>query len=292
MSDLPTPIFDFMLALTLDNRSPAYLLVANDNLLSDWGGELEAYGMTGLQKGVSIGEQVLFLEGLLPLEESPFFLPYVETDSGLSADVHIFRADQGTWVLLLDATGDAKTRKQIQQRANDLSLSVAELKRVEDALQEANDELEQRVRERTLELAKANQQLELELAERKRTEEALRESESRFRRVSESNMIGIMFWDLSGAVTEANDAFLQMLGFMRSELISGKIRWDAITRAELSYLDKEAVEEMRTFGACTPFERQFIRKDGTPITLLFGAALLEDSQHKMVCFAIDLSKRK
>lgn len=292
MSDFPSPIRDFMMKLTLDTRLPAYLLVAHNNRLSGWGGNLAAYGMKELKKDVYVGEQVPFLEGMLPLDTSPFSLPQVTTDSGRPADVYLFEAGQGTWVLLLDATLDVRDRRRIQQKAYDLSLYVTELQRTEEELQEANEELERRVKERTAELQKTNQQLEVELAERKRTEAALRESEARFRRVAESNMIGIMFWDLNGTVTEANDAFLQALGFTRDDLLGGKIRWDDITRPELRHLDDRAIEEMRATGACTPFQRQFIRKDGKPVTLLFGAALLEGSQHKTVCFTLDLSKHK
>jgi two-component system, NtrC family, sensor kinase len=58
-------------------------------------------------------------------------------------------------------------------------------KRAEDALQNANDELETRVDLRTRELRLVNDQLSLELAERRQAEEALRESEKSFKTLSE-----------------------------------------------------------------------------------------------------------
>ena len=292
MPSLPSPISEFMLKLNMDTRSPAFLLVRNDGRLSEWGGDLAAYGIEGLLKDQAVGEQVFFLEGMLPLDASPLFLPYMKTDSGLSADIYLFNGEEGTWVLLLDATWDARKRKAIQQKANELSLYVVEQQKVEEELQQAKDELEELVERRTHALAKANFQLKLELEERQRIEDALRTSEAKFRRVSESNMIGIMFWDLTGTVTDANDAFLDMIGYGREELLAGKLRWDEITRPELRHLDEEAIEEMREKGACTPFEKVFIRKDGSRIPLLFGAALLEGSKHQTVCFALDLKKRK
>jgi hypothetical protein len=191
MLNLPTPINDFMLKLTSDTRSPAYLLVQDDGSLSEWGGNLAVYGIHDLLKEMPAKEQVYFLEGMLPLETSPTFLPYMKTDSGLYADIYLMRGDAGTWVLFLDATFDARKRKAIQQKANDLSLYVVEQQREGEVLQQAKDELEELVERRTNALAKANFKLKLELDERLRVEEALRASESKFRRVAESNMIGI-----------------------------------------------------------------------------------------------------
>lgn len=290
MAELPQAIRDFIMELTEDHRSPAYLLVNAEGNLLEWGGDLSAYDINGLESGINVGEHVPLLQGLLPLESHNVFLPHVSTGAGLSADVYLFNRREGTWVLLLDSTADANKRQRMQQKANDLSLQVTDLEREEEALYQAQTILEAKVRERTFDLANTNLQLQNELAERLRVEEALRESESRFRRLSESNMIGIMFWDLKGRITEANDAFLQMLGYTREDLRAGKISWDQVTKQENHSLDEKAFSEMRDTGACTPFKRQFIRKDGTPTTLLFGAALLAGSQNKIVCFALDLSR--
>ena len=62
------------------------------------------------------------------------------------------------------------------------------------------------------------------------TEEALRESEARYRRIYESNMLGIIFWDLDGNIFEANDAFLNIAGYTRQDLQAGKIRWKGYNR--------------------------------------------------------------
>jgi PAS domain S-box-containing protein len=293
MSELPLAIRDFILELTEDKRSPAYMLVSDENLLSEQGGDWTAYDITGLEQNADVTDHIPFLQGMLPLETRNVFLPYIQTGDGLYADVYLFRRDnEGTWVLLLDATADATKRQRIQQKASNLSLQVTELEREGETLYKAQNVLEQKIRERTAELGDANLKLKQELAERGRIEQALRESESRFRRLSESNMIGIMFWDLKGRITEANDAFLDILGYTREDLEAGKIHWDQVTRPENLSLDETAFTEMRDTGACTPFKRQFIRKDGTPVTLLFGAALLEGSQNKIVCFALDLSRYK
>jgi PAS domain S-box-containing protein len=292
MSELPIPIRDFILELTEDMRSPAYMLVDGDNQLRAWGGDWEAHDVLGLDERLDVSEHVPFLQGLLPLETNNLFLPYMQTGRGQYADIYLFQRKEGTWVLVLDATADANKRQRMQQKANVLSLQVTELEREGEQLYEAQGFLEQKVRERTEELGAANLQLKRELQERKRIADALRESESRFRRLSDSNMIGILFWDLRGRITDANDAFLEMLGYTREDLEAGRIHWDQVTRPESLQLDEDAFEEMRQTGACTPFKREFIRKDGKPVTLLFGAALLEGTKNKIVCFALDLSRYK
>src|SRR5215210_1135510 len=101
MTGLPSPISDFILKHNMDTRSPAYLLVGRDRTLADWGGDLAAYGIADLRREQPAGEQVFLLEGMLPLDSSPTFLPYVKTDSGLSADIYLFDGEEGTWVLLM-----------------------------------------------------------------------------------------------------------------------------------------------------------------------------------------------
>jgi PAS domain S-box-containing protein len=292
MSDLPAPVRDFILELTEDTRSPAYMLVGEDNGLKAWGGDWGAHDVMGLDERMDVSEHITFLHGLLPLETPNVFLPNVQTHEGLYADVYLFQRKEGTWVLLLDATADATTRQRMQQKSSDLRLRVGELEREEEVLYEVQGILEEKVRERTHDLAETNLRLRKELVERQRIEKELRESEARFRRLFESNMIGIMFWDLKGAITAANDAFLDTLGYTQDDLRLGRVHWDHITRPEKLNLDEKAFTEMRETGACAPFLREFIRQDGTPVTLLFGAALLEGSQTKVVCFTLDLGRYK
>jgi hypothetical protein len=174
MDNLPVPIREFIDALTDDTLAPAYLLVTDQDGLSDWGGALESYGITGLEKNMQVGDHLDFLAGVLPLGASSVFLPHVQTEASVFADIYLFRRDQGTWVLLLDATAEVKIRQGMQQRTYDLSLQASELAREGEALYEVNSVLEQRVRERTAELGEMILQLRRELAEHQRIEKALR----------------------------------------------------------------------------------------------------------------------
>jgi len=110
--------------------------------------------------------------------------------------------------------------------------------------------------------------LKQENSERKRAEEALREREARIRRLVESNIIGVFFWDLASGITEANDAFLQSVGYSRQDLLSGNIGWAGMTSPEYSAADAHAIEELVQSGTCQPHEKEFIHKDGKRVAVL------------------------
>lgn len=132
-----------------------------------------------------------------------------------------------------------------------------------------------------------------ERLERKQVEAALQASEAKFRRLAESNVIGFVFWDVSGKITDANDAFLQMVGYTQEDLLAGKVRWDNMTPPEYHHLDERAIEEMKKFGgAYSPFEKEYICKDGSRVPILLGGTFLDESHDQGVSFVLDLTGRK
>ena len=126
--------------------------------------------------------------------------------------------------------------------------------------------------------------------ERKRAEEALRESEERLRRTIAIETVGVIFFKTDGRITEANDAFLRMSGYDREDLAQGLLRWDAMTPPEWMPRSVEAVEELQTTGRTTPYEKEYIRKDGSRWWGLFAATGL--SEEESIEFVIDVTSRK
>src|ERR671933_2150492 len=126
----------------------------------------------------------------------------------------------------------------------------------------------------------------------KDAEAALRASEQRFRRMIDSNIIGISLGDLDGRILDANDALLRMVGYTREDLQAGTLRWDHITPPEYLALDQRAIAEARRVGAATPWEKEYIRRDGRRGPVLIGFALLDTVPGTTVAFILDLSERK
>jgi two-component system cell cycle sensor histidine kinase/response regulator CckA len=131
-----------------------------------------------------------------------------------------------------------------------------------------------------------------DITERKHAEKELRKSEERFRRLFDSNTIGISVADLGGQILESNDAYLAMIGYTREELLSGVVRWDDMTPAEYREKDQIAVEQLQRTGVAQPYEKELIRKDGTRTPLLIGIAMLEASEGSTIAYTVDLSSRR
>jgi PAS domain S-box-containing protein len=120
----------------------------------------------------------------------------------------------------------------------------------------------------------------------------LREREARIRRLVESNVIGVHFWDLSGGLTEANDAFLRTVGYSRQDLLSGNVSWTSMTPPEYRAADAHAVEQLAQSGTFQPYEKEYVRKDGERVAVLIAGAAFEDYSQQGVAFILDLTERK
>ncbi len=130
-----------------------------------------------------------------------------------------------------------------------------------------------------------------DITQRKDIEQALQRSEFRFRLLVDSNIIPIICANMSG-ITEANDAFLKMIGYTRDDLAKGPIDWVKLTPPEHASKDVAALEELRAKGYCTPFEKEFVLPNGRRVPFLVGAAVVNKSPLEWLCFVIDLSEQK
>ncbi|AFZ45918.1 multi-sensor hybrid histidine kinase [Halothece sp. PCC 7418] len=131
-----------------------------------------------------------------------------------------------------------------------------------------------------------------DITERKQTEFALQASETQFRRVFESNVVGMMFTDFSGQITDANDQFLDIIGYSRADLEAERINWVEITPPEHIEADERAKEQLQRHGEIQPFEKEYLRSDGKRVSVLLGVALLSEKDARCVCVVVDISDRK
>jgi diguanylate cyclase (GGDEF)-like protein/PAS domain S-box-containing protein len=183
-------------------------------------------------------------------------------------------------------------RRQLAEKNAALQEEVTLRQQAEARLQRANSLLDERVVQRTKELAHANTLLTLEIGERKRIEESLRRNEARLRRLVESNIIGIYFWKLDGTITEANDAFLDLLGYSQQDIREGKVNLGNLTPPEYREASMQALEDLKHNRRTDPLEKEYIHKSGRRIPILVGGTFADGSQQEGIAFVLDLSDRK
>ena len=131
-----------------------------------------------------------------------------------------------------------------------------------------------------------------DISKHKDSKQLQRKSEERTRRFFESNIIGIFFVDSRGIVTDGNDAFLSMSGYLREDLLAGKVRWERLTPEEYRQIDEWIIDHIKEKGYCAPWEKEYIHKDGTRFPVLASVALLTVYPETYVCLTIDITERK
>jgi PAS domain S-box-containing protein len=124
-----------------------------------------------------------------------------------------------------------------------------------------------------------------DVTERAKTEEKLRA-------FFDSGMVGAILGDVHGNVLAANDEFLRIVGYDREDLERGRLRWDAITPPEWLPIDAERIAEAKVRGICTPYEKEYVRKDGTRVPILVGYALVGEKREESVAFILDQTDRQ
>jgi transcriptional regulator with PAS, ATPase and Fis domain len=91
---------------------------------------------------------------------------------------------------------------------------------------------------------------------------------------------------------EMNDALLDLLGLSRSDVASGSVSWADLTPDGSASADDVALEEALRFGASTPYEKAFIRKDGSLVRTMVTTAVLKLCPLRWITFVQDLQQEE
>jgi PAS domain S-box-containing protein len=130
-----------------------------------------------------------------------------------------------------------------------------------------------------------------DLTEQRQTEAALQQSTALLGRLRDANVLGVVVSDEHG-VHQANDAYLGIIGYSREDLAAGGIHWRTITPPEWASADDEATEQLLRTGACQPFEKEYVHRDGRRVPVLVGSAVISRDPLRWTSFVVDLTDRQ
>jgi PAS domain S-box-containing protein len=254
-------------AALLDLANDAIFVTELDGTITYWNqGAERLYGWTPAE---AVGkDEVKLLRAEFPLAHDELISTFLH-QGHWEGEVTRYRKNgeslivSSRWSLLRDNHGTPVARMVINTDLTATKLAFDELRRAE-------------VRDKTTQ---------------KSTEAALHRSQSQFRMVFDSDLIGVGCGDKSGLMTDANDKFLGLVGYTREDLHMGRVRWDEMTPPEYASIDTAGMVEAAERGSCTPYEKEFIRKNGSRIPILIGYAL-EKSAGLFIGFILDLSAQK
>ena len=116
---LPAAVDEHLRRMTAGVFEPAFLLIDDESVVRQAGGRLDRYGLDGLEVGRRADKQLWFLEGVLPFDgPESLVLPSVQISEGRPSHIHLIPDEPGTWVLLLDASGEHAQQQLYQQAVN------------------------------------------------------------------------------------------------------------------------------------------------------------------------------
>ncbi|GHO89510.1 PAS domain S-box protein [Dictyobacter formicarum] len=130
-----------------------------------------------------------------------------------------------------------------------------------------------------------------DIDEQKRLEHALRQSQEQANTLMDSSIIGI---DINEGeqIVDANDTFLRMTGYTREDLRAGNINLMQMTPPEYLARTLQAQQEFDTQQSVTPYEKEFVCKDGSRLPVVVGRVSLQSNPSQGIGFVLDNSARK
>lgn len=131
-----------------------------------------------------------------------------------------------------------------------------------------------------------------DVTDERRAQDELRAANERLKQFFDANIIGALIVRQSGEIIEANDYFLDLIGHTRDEFERGEIDWRGITPPEWLPVSDQAIGEMRARGTYEPYEKEYLRADGTRVPVLVVATALQGRDESIAAFVLDNTERK
>ena len=123
-------------------------------------------------------------------------------------------------------------------------------------------------------------------------EHQLQYSERKLLSLVGSNIFGVVVVDIDGRFYEANERFVQMVGYSKEELLSGAVTWQQLNLPEYQEATAQAVGAVLSTGAMYPYEKEHLHKDGSRAPILIAGAMIDQKRELVLVVILDISERK
>ncbi len=204
----------------------------------------------------------------------------------VSNHMSVQKDNSGKPIYRISSIRDITERRKVEDSSKEL---LKKEQKLTEELQSSNEELQSTSEE----LQVTNEELHQKEDTLIHINIELQKSEQRLRRLYDSDLFGVIYWNMDNKIEDANDKFLEMVGYTRDDLKSGLINWSEMTPSEFRYLDERSVVELKATGVNKePFEKEYIRKDGTRIPIIIAGAMLDELKFNGVAFVLDITERK
>lgn len=132
----------------------------------------------------------------------------------------------------------------------------------------------------------------IDIEDYRQAAERIRDAEQlRWRKLVDSKLFGVVITN-EERVLDANQVYLDIIGYTAEELRDGKIRRINLTPPEYRPLDFRGVAELKETGSSMPYEKEYERRDGTRVPVLLGSTTLTEDPLSWIGFVVDLTEQK
>ena len=132
----------------------------------------------------------------------------------------------------------------------------------------------------------------INITKRKLTQEKLHLANVRLRHLFDSDIIGVVVANIDGRVLEANDYYLNVIGYSRAEFENGEVNWRSITPSEWLPADEFSIRQIVENKPSNPYVKEYLRRDGTRVMVLIADTMLPGTPEHIAGFVVDITERR
>lgn len=244
--------------------------------------------LIALGQAINIVDGIPAFGGMAPVLTRPFiYLKEPISALGITAFI-------GSLYFCIFELGRAK--QETEQERRNLAVMATERQRALESLGQLHDQMEQRVVQRTAELAEANIRLQAEIAERQQAERALKRSESLYRELVQNANSIIMRMDTHGTITFFNEYAQQFFGYSESEILGQNVADTIVPGAGVDGQDLASMirDIARNPERYINHENENIRRNGERVWIAWTNRPIFDAAGDLVeslCVGNDITAR-